>query len=1071
MITILKNDTQKYKWIVQCSDIHIRLNKRKDEYIKVFDAFFDSIKEYPKDETIIVNTGDLFHTKLDLQPEGIKLAEIFLRKCADLFPTILIAGNHDCNLSNKNRLDSISPVVDAIRHPNLFYLKKSGLYSAGNICINNYSVFDSPENYIKGKDIPQIYRNKYDHFICLFHGQVDGTLTDLGFKLTNPFIKVDIFDNHDIALLGDIHKEQTLQEYDYNTGKPIIRYVGSLIQQNHGESLMGHGYTLWDLKSKTYNHVEIPNECGFFSVLVENGVITSDLTDIPRKTRVRLQLRNTTETQIKSALAHIRTITDVIDQPAYQRLDVGTALTRITSSTGDSILGDINDKNYQIRLISDYLKSKLNVVDQNIIDGVVKIHNEIDDNIKKDNFARNIRWIPIKFEWENMFSYGENNVIDFTKTKNLVGLFAANTSGKSSIFSALTFCLFDKCERESEAGNIMNTKKTTFSCKFEFEINGKRYFIKRDAETNTKGKVKVNVKFWKLENGKEVDLNGEQRRNTNEIIREYIGSYEDFVLTSLSVQNGKNNVSIIDMGNTDRKDLFAQFMGLTIFDRLYTEGNERLKERLVALKMYRNDDYTQKLIDFQNLLGQAENLYSSEQIILSEIITNTSALRQSILDTTKKLITIDGDIPKCEYSQMMLDKSKLILSDLKLDILKKEKEIGNVVEQLTTIELEITNLESKNVTELSSQLRLFQETKRNIEDRREQLKSNFLRDMKIFDKVKNIDYDPNCEFCIKHAGTIAQEAKEAKERMELIQSEASEIKVKLEMVEAKITEIQWSFDANLSLLGLLSKRNTLKDSRIKLTDVINEFKRKISNVEGEVKKHETNIELYNKNRESLIFNEEINRQIEIYNKELVQLEYSYKIKNKTIMDINSKISVCKNKISEIECKITNIKIIEQEYKFYEIYCQAVCRDGIPFDVITATVPEVQNEVNSILSQMSDFTALFETDGKNIIPYIVYNDRKWIMGLTSGFEKFALSLAIRVALINISNLPRPNFLIIDEGFGVLDSENLSSMNTLFTYLKTNFEFILIVSHLESFRDIVDSHMEIIKNDEFSHINYI
>jgi DNA repair exonuclease SbcCD ATPase subunit len=154
-----------------------------------------------------------------------------------------------------------------------------------------------------------------------------------------------------------------------------------------------------------------------------------------------------------------------------------------------------------------------------------------------------------------------------------------------------------------------------------------------------------------------------------------------------------------------------------------------------------------------------------------------------------------------------------------------------------------------------------------------------------------------------------------------------------------------------------------------------------------------------------------------------------------------------------------------------VYCQAVSRDGIPFGVITATVPEIQNEVNNILSQVTDFTSIFETDGKNVVPYIVYNDKKWLMSLTSGFEKFALSLAIRIALINISNLPRPNFLIIDEGFGVLDAENLASMQTLFSYLKTNFDFIIIVSHLESLRDIVDKHIEIIKDKGFSKVNFI
>jgi DNA repair exonuclease SbcCD ATPase subunit len=271
-------------------------------------------------------------------------------------------------------------------------------------------------------------------------------------------------------------------------------------------------------------------------------------------------------------------------------------------------------------------------------------------------------------------------------------------------------------------------------------------------------------------------------------------------------------------------------------------------------------------------------------------------------------------------------------------------------------------------------------------------------------------------------------------------------------------------------MSFLSKRNTLKDSRIRLTDDINALRQHLTKIEGEVKKHQTNIELYNKNIESMTFNEDVKKQIGEFEKELVQVEHSHKTKTKTLMDINSKMSVCKNQINDINDKISKIKLVEEEYKLYEIYCQAVSRDGIPFEVITATVPEIQNEVNSILSQVSEFTALFETDGKNIIPYIVYDGRQWLMSLTSGFEKFALSLAIRVALINISNLPKMPGLVIDEGFGVLDADNLSQMESLFSYLKSRFDFIIIISHLETLRDIVDSHIEVKKENGFSKVEY-
>jgi len=80
------------------------------------------------------------------------------------------------------------------------------------------------------------------------------------------------------------------------------------------------------------------------------------------------------------------------------------------------------------------------------------------------------------------------------------------------------------------------------------------------------------------------------------------------------------------------------------------------------------------------------------------------------------------------------------------------------------------------------------------------------------------------------------------------------------------------------------------------------------------------------------------------------------------------------------------------------------------------------------------------------------------------EKFISSVAIRVALINVSSLPRPNFLALDEGFGVLDAENINNLHAFMEYLKTRFQFILIISHLDSIKDCVDSTIEVKKDLE-------
>ena len=87
------------------------------------------------------------------------------------------------------------------------------------------------------------------------------------------------------------------------------------------------------------------------------------------------------------------------------------------------------------------------------------------------------------------------------------------------------------------------------------------------------------------------------------------------------------------------------------------------------------------------------------------------------------------------------------------------------------------------------------------------------------------------------------------------------------------------------------------------------------------------------------------------------------------------------------------------------------------------------------------------------------------------ERFISSVAIRTALTNVSNLPRPNFIAIDEGFGSLDSGNFNSLYLLFDYLKTQFDFIVTISHIDKTRDMVDKIIDINKIDGFSTIRYL
>ena len=138
-------------------------------------------------------------------------------------------------------------------------------------------------------------------------------------------------------------------------------------------------------------------------------------------------------------------------------------------------------------------------------------------------------------------------------------------------------------------------------------------------------------------------------------------------------------------------------------------------------------------------------------------------------------------------------------------------------------------------------------------------------------------------------------------------------------------------------------------------------------------------------------------------------------------------------------------------------------------MIADVLPMIETGVNEILAQMVEFTLMFETDGKNINMKIRYDDeRSWPSEMASGMEKFLISMAIRVALSSLSSLPKSTFMIVDEGFGTLDPDNMGSVHMMFDVLRTKFDFLLLISHIDAIRDVADTHADIKRDKGFSQI---
>jgi DNA repair exonuclease SbcCD ATPase subunit len=1017
---------------------------------------FEEIKKRGTEDSIIYLAGDIAHAKLEMSPELVSEISWLFTECNKLCPTIVIAGNHDCNMNNSDRLDVLTPIVDALKLPNLTYLKDTQVYGIGDVDFAVFSIFDNKDNWPKAETL---FGNKK---IALFHGPVDNSTTDVGYVVSSRHFTTDIFDGYHLALLGDIHKRQ---EMISPSGCKVV-YAGSLVQQNFGETLDKHGFLVWDLDTMTYEEVDIQNDYGYYTLDVDGGIVP-DVTDMPLYPRLRVRITNTDTADTKRMMADITAKYGVED---FTIIRTDTFNKKKTNDREARLEVDsISDINHQNSLIGEYIERMMPFVTKEDLAGIEKINRDINSRVQPSELQRNISWKPIKFDFSNMFSYGEKNVINFDKINGLMGLFAPNAQGKSSLFDAISFCLFDKCSRAYKASAIMNNRKHDFHCQLEFSVDGVVYGIRREGRTINKGKnVKVDVDFWREGDSGRESLNGTERRDTNQVIETYVGRYEDFIMTALSLQ--ANNALFIDKSQSERKDLMAQFMGLDIFDKLYDTATNDIKDVNALIRNFRKTDFTSELAQKENDLNSKREEYDSLDAEKLELETRKSDLEEQIVGLSQQIVPIQGNLD----INSLNSKAQKIVDDLKT---WSDSKFDKTIKHTESIELvrEAKEMVDSNVTingtdigEAQIQLNLVKGQIKDTLHQIELLESAVEHNKEKLSHLAEHEYDPNCNFCMNNV--FVKDAKETETKLEQQGNQLETLNILHGALITQLGELagvedqfkqwkQWT-DEHKRLIVVTERL----DTDIKTCDT------KVELLQHQKETVSADINRYFENEGTIIRNEALDIQIQNVRRLKQGVEKQISDVNKLMLRLMSEVGATKTYIDNMVAKMEEVKELESKNQLYTFYLDAVKKDGVPYELISKALPAIENEVNNILGQVVDFSISMDTDGKNINARIVYEDQEWALEMCSGMEKFISGLAIRVALINICNLPRPNFLVIDEGFGTLDADNLSSLFMMMQYLKTQFDFIWVISHLEQMRDIVDGLIEIKKVEGFSKINF-
>ena len=708
---------------------------------------------------------------------------------------------------------------------------------------------------------------------------------------------------------------------------------------------------------------------------------------------------------------------------------------------------NIMDKNYQKELIKNLLESKSL---DSYYDQVMNIDLAVENKMMSEEMEITPfkKWYIKKIEFSNFLSYGENQVLDFEKCNGITVVESdpPNFGGKTVLtVDLLLFLFFNTTTKTQKAEEIFNrfTDKNKVSVRGEVSIDGDEYVIARQIERKKAKSGEWNVKtelefFKKLADGQLQNFTGEQRRETENFIKNSIGTMDDFLMTI--VTTASNLEDLLEAKPTARGQVLSRFLGL---------------------EFLRKKEETAKEIYSEFSKSMLSNVYNTESLKqnIGQCNDDIKTLNDEIKEVTKKIKDVDERLQKGQDYKENLLKSKFTDLDKELVTLNPIK-LKNEIDEF---QLNVEKLE-KDI----SSIVLVEPKEFYHEDRhdavKEVIKSRFAEQVTCENKVEEIQDliekfgdGIQCEHC----GIKLMEAELTKKKIGQLEGYKKLVKEfqkeigELEKKEQSFTQLKKDFDEYERNKLITEKYQiSLESTQLKLGQSKDKLKR-YEEVQDKIKK-----------------NNEIETQLVKANMRIDEL-ISEKRGYERIQTSNQ------TQIENLEARIENnndlISKIAEEFskeKIYKIYLEVFGKNGISKLIMKTMMPIINQELQRLLMDSCYFNLEVRINEKNEVEFIMIDNSTGIEKLMtsgSGYEKTIAALALRAVLTKVCSLPKPNVVAFDEVFGKISNENLDLVGEFFRKLKDYFEKIFVITHNPLVNNWSNNVVKITKTENISKVS--
>lgn len=647
---------------------------------------------------------------------------------------------------------------------------------------------------------------------------------------------------------------------------------------------------------------------------------------------------------------------------------------------------------------------------------------------------------------------------DFSDDKTIL-LIGKNGQGKSSILSAIALCLTGE------------TRGTAF--KDLIKLGKDDGYVKLNALINNKP-LDIEVTLH-IKNGRVRTIKYEDKIYINTDANDLIKSLEiDFYADIMLSIQGKSE-DITNQGPAERKYYLQKLLNFEFAEKLkpYKEKVETLNSTIDEIEKsikVNEEIITQKNKEIQD---EIDFFFIDDDII--KLQKEIGALTQEIDDfgdNIKKKNELINELSKLksQSSDLKNEKSQNLINIKNLN--EKKSEYDNLENEIKEVDLKI----AEEVNNLNKAIQFNEDAKKIMDSHKEILKEAQdeknrldyeLKDIKKKKDLLSKGKCPTCgnEFTSTEIEDVEKSYTEITEKCERAASNIKSLEINVATASVDYNNSTFSVNNLNSSINSEKRQKSYLESKLKakpdfgsidnltnrnseIDSLVNIKNSEINTKEDEIKEVDKSLSEYNR----------INREL----KEKQDLLNSYNntiLKNNMILQNNKAI---RESIISMEEQIkNNMSSLESYRKSLLSYsdCIDIFEKTFPNYLIVKTCAKLEKAINNFIQTIFPEMEVRLFQNKQGVEFFYTPEKskvkKWVKESllnaknASGFEKAALSMSFKVALLKAYDIP---FAFLDEVDSAADDENSENM---FKAIITNslFEQLFVISHKSSVRDSI------------------